>query len=84
MTEKDKQKAPRRAPKKVERPKAPEKNEDKSVVTKIRKKVEDKLAKDVPKASVGDYIKLIALEKELEQATGPSELKVIWVEDSEK
>lgn len=54
-----------------------------TVVREIRKRVEDKLTQDVEKASLGDYIRLVQLEKELkEDAT--KEMTVTWVESSEK
>ena len=50
----------------------------------IRKKVEEKLAEETGKASLGDYIKLVALEKELKDETGPQEMTVTWVDGSEQ
>ena len=38
-----------------------------TVMSAIRKKVEEKLTNDVHKASLGDYIRLVQLEKELEE-----------------
>jgi hypothetical protein len=51
------------------------------VVALIRKKVEAKLKKDT-KASLGDYIRLVQLQKELEEAD-VRQLNVTWV-DPEK
>jgi hypothetical protein len=52
------------------------------VVKQILERVEAKLAKDVEKASLGDYIKLVQLEKELEEE-GPKEITVTWVEPTD-
>ena len=79
MTEKGKKQASTRTPTEPKPPK-----NQKTVVSEIRKKVEDKLAKDVQKASLGDYIKLVALEKELDETTTTPEMTVTWVEESEK
>lgn len=49
------------------------------MVHDILEKVESHLSKSVDKASLGDYLKLLQLEKELE-AEDPPELKVTWVE----
>jgi hypothetical protein len=51
------------------------------IVAVIRKNVETKLRKDA-KASLGDYIRLVQLEKDLE-AGEVREIRVTWV-DSEK
>ena len=55
-----------------------------TVVREIRKKVENKLASEVEKAGLGDYIKLVALEKELKANITPREMKVTWVDEPEK
>ena len=75
-----KKKAP---PKKKSPPPKPRAKSQKTVVREIRKKVEEKLAHDVEKAGLGDYIKLIALEKELTGETGVREMTVTWVDPSE-
>ena len=49
------------------------------VVQKLLKKVEQKLSGDDVKASLGDYIRLVQLHKELDEET-PREIKVTWVE----
>jgi hypothetical protein len=60
------------------------------IVQKLLKKVEQRLSKDDVKASLGDYIRLVQLQKELEDEEQPREMKVTWVEaekeesDSEK
>ena len=49
------------------------------VVKELLKKVEAKLTKEVAKASLGDYIRLRQLQRELEEEE-PKEIKVTWVE----
>ena len=49
------------------------------VVQKILERVEDKLKHDDVKATLGDYIRLVQLEKELEDEE-PREIKVTWIE----
>lgn len=51
-------------------------------MTQIRKKVEARLKKDA-KASLGDYIRLVQLQKELE-AGDAKEIKVTWVNPGKK
>ena len=51
-----------------------------AVVGKILKHVEHKLQKEVGKASLGDYIRLVQLQKELDADKQPQEIKVTWVE----
>lgn len=46
---------------------------------KILERVEDKLKHDDVKATLGDYIRLVQLEKELEDEE-PREIKVTWIE----
>jgi hypothetical protein len=50
----------------------------KTVVAVIRERVEKRLAKNVEKASLADYIRLVQLEKEL-QPTEAKEIKATWV-----
>jgi len=85
VTAKSRKKAPpKRAPKpQISEPKTRAKSQ-KTVVRAIRKKVEEKLADEAGKASLGDYIKLVALEKELKGETGTREMTVTWVDESEK
>ena len=49
------------------------------VVEELIEKVERNLAKDDAKATLGDYIRLVQLQKELEEDE-PREIKVTWVE----
>ncbi len=51
----------------------------KTVVAGIRQQVEKRLEKNVKKASLADYIRLVQLEKELQQ-TEAKETKATWVE----
>ena len=53
-----------------------------TVMSAIRKKVEEKLTNDVHKASLGDYIRLLQLENELKESQ-PKEIKVTWVDPKE-
>ncbi|HEV2198550.1 MAG TPA: hypothetical protein VGR73_01920 [Bryobacteraceae bacterium] len=50
-----------------------------TVVRKLLKTVEQKLSGKDAKASLGDYIRLVQLEKELDDEA-PREIKVTWVE----
>jgi hypothetical protein len=52
------------------------------VVKKLLRKVEQKLSGDEVKASLGDYIRLVQLQKELEDEQ-PKEMKVTWVKPEE-
>jgi hypothetical protein len=60
------------------------------VVSGLLKKLEQKLGDDELRATLGDYIRLVQLRKELEEDDEPREIKVTWVEpertgsDSEK
>lgn len=49
----------------------------------IRQRVEKELTDGAAKATLGDYIKLVQLEKDLKK-TQPKEMTVTWVESSEK
>jgi hypothetical protein len=53
------------------------------LVTKVIRKIEKKLEADELKPTVGDFIRLLQLEKELEDEQ-PREIKVSWVEPDEK
>jgi len=50
-------------------------------VKRIRKKVEEKLEADAVKGTLADYVRLLQLEKELDEEE-PREIKVQWVEPS--
>ncbi len=49
------------------------------VVKKILRRVEQKLSGGDVKPSLGDYIRLVQLHKELDEES-PKEIKVTWVE----
>jgi hypothetical protein len=49
------------------------------VVRRLLRKVEQRLSEGDVKASLGDYIRLVQLQKELDEDT-PKEIKVTWVE----
>lgn len=51
----------------------------KSMLTKIEKK----MSGDQMKATLGDYIRLVQLHKELDDES-PKEIRVTWVEPAEK
>ncbi len=52
------------------------------VIANLLKKVEEKLSGDDMKATLGDYIRLIQLQKEMDEDE-PREIKVTWVEPEE-
>ena len=54
-----------------------------ALVEKVIQNIEEKLKSDQLKPTVGDLIRLLQLEKELEEEQ-PKEIKVLWVEPSEK
>ena len=60
-------------------PKPRAKKSKAEVVQKILKRMEQKLSKEDVKATLGDYIRLVQLEKELEDEE-PREIKVTWIE----
>jgi hypothetical protein len=54
-----------------------------ALVKKVIEKIEGKIESNDLKPTVGDFIRLLQLEEELEQEQ-PREIKVSWVEPSEK
>jgi len=54
------------------------------VVKALLDRVGKKLRQEDAKATLGDYIKLVQLEKELSEGEQPSEIRVTWVEPEEK
>ena len=66
---------PARAPMKTEEGRA-------AVVKKLLKKLEEQMGGGEVKASLGDYIRLVQLHKELDEES-PREIKVTWVEPAE-
>lgn len=70
-------------PKKKTRGRAAEKPVERGgrtgVVKRLLENVEKKLSGQEVKATLGDYIKLVQLQKELDEEQ-PTEIKVTWVE----
>jgi hypothetical protein len=62
---------------------AVESGERAGVVKRLLKNVEKKLSGKEMKATLGDYIKLVQLQKELDEEQQPKEIKVTWVEAEE-
>ena len=56
--------------------------ESTQVVRDLLKTVEQKLGSDTVKATLGDYIRLVQLSKELEEEE-PRDIRVTWVEPEE-
>jgi len=53
------------------------------VLKRLLKNVEKTLSGKEVKATLGDYIKLVQLQKELDEERQPKEIKVTWVEPVE-
>jgi hypothetical protein len=53
------------------------------VVEKVIESIEQKIEKEDIKATLGDFIRLLQLRKELEEEQ-PREIEVTWVDPSEK
>jgi hypothetical protein len=54
-----------------------------SKIARLLQRLEDKLEEETPKASLGDFIRLVQLERELADEETPREIKVTWVEPRE-
>ncbi|MGE5569014.1 MAG: hypothetical protein ACM3S5_08260 [Rhodospirillales bacterium] len=54
------------------------------MISQVIERIEEKLEADELKASMGDYIRLLQLEKELTEKEQPKEIRVSWVEPDEK
>ena len=54
-----------------------------TLVSKVIDKIEKKLAANELKPTVGDYIRLLQLEQELDDEQ-PTEIKVSWIDPAEK
>lgn len=54
------------------------------VVDELLTTIEKKLQEKDAKASLADYIRLLQLQKEMEEDETPREIRVKWVEDSEE
>ena len=50
-----------------------------AVIKGVLERMEKQMGSDTMKATLGDYIRLVQLQKELEEET-PREIKVTWVE----
>lgn len=72
-------KRPRKTSSKAER----RRRKEAALVEKVIQNIEEKLNSDQLKPTVGDFIRLLQLEKELAEEP-PKEIKVSWVEPSEK
>lgn len=53
------------------------------VIKNLLTKVEEKMASEAGKATLGDYIRLVQLDKELDEDE-PKEIRVTWVEPETK
>lgn len=49
-------------------------------IHKLLADIENRFDSESGKASVADYIRLLQLERELEEGDGPREIRVTWVE----
>jgi hypothetical protein len=58
------------------------KRERSEAVKKLVEKVEAKFVKELPKATLADYIRLIQLQKDLDEEE-PKEIRVTWVDPEE-
>lgn len=54
-----------------------------ALVEQVLHSIEQRLQRDELKATVGDLIRLVQLEKELEEEQ-PKEIKVTWIEPEER
>ena len=68
------------ARKRVAQKRAPTVVTPRQKIAKLLQKLEAKLGSEPPKASVGDFIRLVQLEKEMADEEKPREIKVTWVE----
>ncbi len=50
------------------------------MVKEILERVEQKIGEGEIKATLGDYIRLVQLQKELEETEPPEEIRVRWVD----
>ena len=49
-------------------------------IHKLVTEIENRFESEAGKASVADYIRLLQLERELDEHEGPREIRVTWVE----
>jgi hypothetical protein len=73
----------RTAPKRAAPKKRPGTKARAEAVKSILRKVEDQMKKQTGKATLGDYIKLIQLAKEMTTDEPKTEIRVIWIDDPE-
>ena len=64
----------------VEEESAAERRTTHDKILKLLEKLENKLQGEELKPSLGDFIRLVQLEKELADEEAPREIKVTWVE----
>ncbi len=60
-----------------------DRNATRERVQKLLADIENRLDVDSSKASVGDYIRLLQLERELDDEDGPKEITVTWIDPKE-
>lgn len=53
-------------------------------IQKLLGDIESRLESDSGKASINDYIRLLQLERELDDEEGPREITVSWVETRDR
>lgn len=58
-------------------------NSTKEKIHRLLRDIEERMESEGGKASVTDYIRLLQLERELEESERPTEIKVTWVEPTE-
>jgi len=51
-----------------------------SKIARLLRKVEEQLEEETSRASLGDFIRLVQLERELADEELPKEIRVTWVE----
>jgi hypothetical protein len=64
----------------AEEEKTEERQTPRNKIVRLLRRIEAKLEEDTPKASLGDFIRLVQLERELADEETPREIKVTWVE----
>ncbi len=69
----------------TDKPRRKRRSKGKRLVEKVLKSIEEKVEKDELKPTVGDLLRLLQAEKELQaEDEKPTEIKVSWVEPDEK
>lgn len=59
----------------------PERHATREKIHKLLTEIENRFEAESGRASVADYIRLLQLERELEEDDGPREIRVTWVEN---